>query len=197
MLGEIDATGGGAKLRRIGGSLRVLACAGVGAAVLLTASCSGSSGDIAQPLPSTSVSSTTPPASSSPDAEALSQYRQFWSVLPGVSAAKATGRRGMLQPFVTDPELSSLLQAMRAGDRRGTVFYGEDIPRPTVKSLSVAQKVAVINDCQDSSHAGNKDRRTGRRLTVGVARHLVVATMNLGADGKWRVASVSYEKTKC
>src|SRR3954452_17238054 len=56
MLGEIDAAGGGAKLRRIGGSLRALACAGIGAAVLLTASCSGSSGDIAQPLPSTSSS---------------------------------------------------------------------------------------------------------------------------------------------
>lgn len=138
-----------------------------------------------------------PPASSSSNDEVLSQYRQFWSVLPGVSAAKANERRGMLQPFATGPELSSLLQAMRAADSRGTVFYGKDIPRPTVETLSVAQKVAVINDCQDSSHAGNKDRRTGRRLTVGVARHLVVATMNLGPDGKWRVASVSYEKSKC
>jgi hypothetical protein len=200
MLGEVDAEGGGAGLRRVRGTTRVAACLGIAAAVSLAAGCSGSSGGLAQPLPSQSSSPSTtarPSNGASPNEQALARYRAFWSILPAVSAAPAAKRRAMLTPYVTDPELTSLLQAMRAADRKGTVFYGRDVPRPTVQSLSVPQKLAVVRDCQDSSHAGNEDRRTGRRLTVGVARHLVIATLNLGQDGKWRVASVSYEKTKC
>jgi hypothetical protein len=54
----------------------------------------------------------------------------------------------------------------------------------------------VINDCQDSSHAGNADRATGKRLTVGVPRHPVTATMHL-VDGTWRVAFVAYQDAHC
>ena len=195
---RIDAGGGGTELRRVRGAARALACLGTALSMAFAAGCSSSSGGLAQPLPS---DSTAPSSAGSPstnaDQEALSQYRSFWSVLPQVSTATASKREAMLSPFTANPELDSLLQSMRAGDRQGTVFYGHDIPRPTVKSLSVPQKVAVIRDCQDSSHSGNKDKQSGRRLTVGVARHLVIATMNLGPDDKWRVVSVSYEKSKC
>jgi hypothetical protein len=85
---------------------------------------------------------------------------------------------------------------MAQGDRKGTVFYGQDLPRPRIASLSVQQGIAVIDDCQDSSHAGNKERTTGRRLTVGVARHQVTATMHL-VEGQWRVAFVTYEDSRC
>jgi len=85
---------------------------------------------------------------------------------------------------------------MARGDRAGTVFYGEDQPRPTIAQMSIPQGLAVIRDCQDSSHSGNADRRTGRHLTVGVARHLVIATMHV-SGGTWRVAFVSYKQSKC
>jgi hypothetical protein len=85
---------------------------------------------------------------------------------------------------------------MARGDQTGTVFYGQDRPRPSITELSTQQGLAVVRDCQDSSHSGNAERSTGRRLTVGVARHLVISTMHL-ADGTWRVSFVSYENSPC
>lgn len=85
---------------------------------------------------------------------------------------------------------------MARGDKAGTVFYGQDRPRPVVAQLSAPQGLAVIRDCQDSSRSGNADRTTGKRLTVGVARHLVIATMH-AVDGTWRVAFVTYKQAKC
>lgn len=189
------AAGGGTRRRRLRGQ-RAAWIVLVATAAAVTG-CS-SSGNLAQPLPTESpVAAASRSANASPATAALQQYRAFWAMLPSVSAAPAARRPAMLAPYAADPELSSLLAGMRAGDRQGTVFYGDDVPRPTVASLSVAQKVAVIHDCQDSSHAGNEDSRTGRKLTVGVARHLVFATMDLGPDGTWRVASVSYENATC
>lgn len=200
-LGAADiADGWEGKFRRIDGAVRVAACLATGLAILVATACSGSSNKIAQPLQSGSSaapSSPDPSAAGPPSQQVLAQYRAFWSVLPAASAAPAGERQAMLAPYAADPELTSVLQGMREADHQGTVFYGRDVPRPTIRSVSSVQGIAVIRDCQDSSHAGNKDRRTGRRLTVGVARHLVVATMNLGPDGRWRVASVSYEKSKC
>lgn len=199
---EDSAEGWGGKLRRSEGAVRVAACLGTGLAILLATGCSGSSGGIAQPLAST----TSAPISSSPTSSAapgsvsqqvLAQYRAFWSALTPASRAPASEREAMLSPYTGNPELDSLLRAMREADGKGTVFYGRDVPRPAISSVSSVHRVAVIRDCQDSSHAGNKDRRTGRRLTVGVSRHLVVATMNLGPDAQWRVVSVSYERAKC
>jgi hypothetical protein len=200
MLGEVDAEGGGAGLRRVRGTTRVAACLGIAAAVSLAAGCSGSSGGIAQPLPSQSLSpsaTASPSNRASPHEQALAQYRAFWSILPAVSAAPAAKRRAMLTPYVTDPELASLLKGMQQQDRAGQMIYGRNVPRPTVQSLSLPQKLAVIRDCQDSSHSGVEDKSNQRHVTVGTARNLVVSTLHLGSDGKWRVAFVSYPKSKC
>jgi hypothetical protein len=139
--------------------------------------------------------STHPPT---PDARAqvLSQYRAFWARLAPASRAAPGKRRELLAPYATDPELGSLLSGMARGDEAGTVFYGRDEPHPVVAQLSAPQGLAVIRDCQDSSHSGNAVRSTGRRLTVGIARHLVIATMH-SVDGTWRVASVTYKQAKC
>ena len=111
-------------------------------------------------------------------------------------ARGSSSRAAILSPFAVDPELKSLLSGMASGDQHGTAFYGQDRPRPTVAELSLAQGLAVIRDCQDSSNSGNADRRSGRRLTVGVARHLVVSTMHQ-VGGTWRVAFVTYKPAKC
>ena len=102
----------------------------------------------------------------------------------------------MLAPYAVDPELKSLLRGMATADRKGQVFYGEDKPRPRLLRMSTQQSAAVVDDCQDSSHSGLADRKTGQRLTVGVTRNHVVVTMHL-TDAVWRVAFVSYSKTKC
>ena len=176
---------------------RLLLMAVVSAAV---AGCSsGGHVGIGDSAHATSPSATASPSSSPPPSardQVLSQYRAFWAHLTQASLVPAAQRSPLLSPYAVDPELSSLLRGMESGDRKGTVFYGQDVPRPSITSLSVAQGLAVIRDCQDSSKAGNAVRRTGRKLTVGVARHLVISTMHL-TDGAWRVAFVTYEQSKC
>lgn len=102
----------------------------------------------------------------------------------------------MLAAYSADPELKSLLGGMATADRKSQVFYGENIPRAKLLRFSVQQGVAVIDDCQDSSRAGLADRKTGKRLTIGVKRNHVVATLHL-VDGTWRVVFISYSRTKC
>ena len=46
------------------------------------------------------------------------------------------------------------------------------------------QRVAVIRDCQDSSHSGVEQKRSRRHLTVGKNRNLVVAT-GTGGSGEY------------
>jgi hypothetical protein len=183
-------------------ALAVAWCALVIAIAGVIAGCSSGSGSPSLASPSGSTSPSLPASQPTPTTPAdaktqvLSQYSAFWAELAPASKAAASRRRALLSPYATDPELASLLHGMSRGDNQGTVFYGADQPRPHVARLSVQQGIAVINDCQDSSHAGNADRSTGRRLTVGVARHPVTATMHL-VQGTWRVAFVSYQDAHC
>jgi hypothetical protein len=86
---------------------------------------------------------------------------------------------------------------MRMQDRSGQMIYGRNVPRARLQSMSVQQRVAVIRDCQDSSHSGVEEKKSRRHLTVGKSRNLVVATMRLGDDGVWRVSFISYPKSTC
>jgi hypothetical protein len=102
----------------------------------------------------------------------------------------------MLERYAVDPELSSLLRGMAAADAKGQAFYGENVPRPKLIRLSIPKGVAVVDDCQDSSQAGIEDAKTHKHLTIGVSRNHVVVTMHRSTQG-WRVAFVSYSRTKC
>jgi len=139
---------------------------------------------------------TSPPSSPSVRQTILAQYAAFWAQLTPVSEAPGGTRKAMLAPYAADPELSSLLRGMANADSKGQVFYGRNRPRPKVTQLSVSRGVAVVDDCQDSSHAGIANRSTHHPITVGVARNHVVVTMHL-VGGMWRVVFVSYTRTKC
>lgn len=194
------AARGGNRRRRAGCNSAAAGLALAAAAAVAMTGCSSSS-NLADPLPSrSSLSPSSVAASPTPTsaaAAALAQYRAFWAALTPTSKAPAGERRAMLAPYAADPELKSLLDGMRRADSQGEVFYGADVPRPTVQTISTARGVAVIRDCQDSSHAGNAKRGSGTRVTVGVARHPVVSTMHLLPDGKWRVVFVSYPDGSC
>jgi len=198
MTPAVVAGGGGAQLRRGRGTGALLACLGT-AGVLLSAGCSGSASGVAQPFtpPPSATSSVSPSPTPSSRTLVLTQYAAFWSHLTAVSEAAAADRRQMLSAFATNPALNSLLKGMATADRKGQVFYGQDLPRPRLTRLSDQDGVAVVDDCQDSSHSGIADKSTGRHLTVGVSRNHVVVTMHRGDDGQWRVAFVSYTRTKC
>lgn len=190
-------TGVASRLVRRPARCRVMLMTVVSAAV---AGCSSGGhvriSDSAQATSPSATASSSSPTPSAPD-QVLSQYRAFWAHLTPASLAAAGQRRAILAPFAEDPELTSLIRGMAQQDRRGEAIYGENVPHPTIGRLSVAQGLAVVRDCQDSSRSGVERRSTHARLTVGVKANPVVATLHLGADGTWRVSFVSYPKTTC
>lgn len=165
--------------------------------------CGGDGQGTAARSASTTPASLSPPTalSASPSmdvrAQVLGQYEAFWAHLPEAAAAPASQRRQILLPFAADPELTSLLRGMATQDQRDEVIYGRNQPRAKIQTLSEAQGLAVISDCQDSSHSGVERRSDHEKLTVGVARNPVVTTMKLSSDGQWRISFVSYPKTSC
>jgi hypothetical protein len=154
----------------------------------------GSTTTVSSPVASSSPSPTAPPTV---EQQVLAQYTAFWAALPEASRALAPQREQILAKYAGDPELRSLLDGMAEQDRQGRVFYGQDVPRPEIEMLSIDRGVAVIRDCQDSSGAGVQDATTGQKLTVGVARNAVSATLHPGPDGAWRVVFVTYPQTSC
>ena len=164
---------------------------------LAAAGCSDGKPSIADPTPSPVVATPSVTASAADEQQViLGQYRKFWASLTDVSRMPASQRRAALSPFTVDPELKSLLAGMAATDRKGEVFYGADITRATMASVSADGTRAVVTDCLDSSGSGNQERASGKKITVGVARNHVVVTM-ANVAGIWRVYFVSYPKTPC
>jgi hypothetical protein len=166
-------------------------------ALALLAGCNdGEGGVTVESPPSTSASPSPMATASSEQAAILGQYRTFWASLTAVSRMPATHRRAALENYTVDPELKSLLAGMLKTDRAGQVFYGADVPRATAASVAPDGLRAVVNDCQNSTHSGNADKRTGQALTVGVARNHVVVTMAKVSD-VWKVYFVSHPTTPC
>lgn len=176
----------------------------VGAVIAcLLSGCSAGSTPTAVNAPPTAVGSPTAsrsstPARAVPDRQALllAQYRAFWSSLAAVSRMPATKRRKVLSAVVIDPALRSALANMAELEARGQVLYGRNQPRPTAK-ISPDGITAVVNDCQDSTHAGVATQRTLAPVTVGVARNHVVVTMKKVDGSAWKIAFISYTKTPC
>jgi hypothetical protein len=116
---------------------------------------------------------------------------------PASRRAKPAEERALLGAFVSDPALKSLLAGISRERQRGRVFYGADLPRPSIQTLSEDRAIAVVNDCQDSTGSGVFDLKTGRKLTKGVARNHVIATLHRQPDQVWRVVFISYPKSPC
>ena len=190
--GLVTASRDGSPVRRLMKSVLV------GSLLLATAAgCNGNSKGVGiKPVATGSTPTVTSSATPSLQDQILTQYRAFWAQLTPISRMPAPNRRAALAKFTVDPELKSLLAGMAATDAKKQVFYGADISRATNASVSPDGKRAVIDDCQDSSHSGNADTRTGQHLTVGVARNHVVVTMTQ-ASGVWKVYFVSHTKTPC
>ncbi len=166
---------------------------------LATAGCSaGSSAAVPSPsaagptrlsVPASSQSSSSDPSAAATTA-VLRQYDAFWGALPPASAATTdTSRLDALFATTTTPELSQLVETFGKQRTAGKVLYGRDVLHPVV--TSVANDLARVTDCQDSSQSGVMDLKSGRRLTVGVSRNPVDATL-LMRGGVWKVSVVHY-----
>jgi len=143
------------------------------------------------PSPSPSPSSVTP--TGTVEEQILAQYRKFWTeALPAASAAPAAQRRAILSPVAGEPALSRLLGVMSKLDAEGKRAYGRMISlQPTVQRGGA---VALVRSCFDSSGSGELDIKTGRKLTVGPKRELILTTLKRSPDGSWRVTSIGQPK---
>jgi len=165
---------------------------------LATAGCTAGSSAVPSSSPvgptglSVPASNQSAPNTSSAVAAAavLRQYEAFWRALPAASAAPSdTARLAALFDTTTTPEISQLVGKLGAQRAAGEVLYGWDLPH--AKVAAIVSGSAKITDCQDSSNAGVREMATGRKLTVGVARHPVMATMLL-RGAAWKVSTITY-----
>ena len=180
----------------------VLACA----VLVMAAACS--QGDASDPGPSASASSPRPAPTSggSPAAgrtEAADRlaietaYRDFLRIGQTFDQQYPESRwKAVLGQVATEPQLSLTLISARAQKRNSIKLYGEVVPRPKVLPVAGASR-ATVQDCQDTSHTGQADAKTGQRRTVGIPRNPAVATLELGADTRWRVSKITYPGGSC
>jgi hypothetical protein len=164
----------------------------MGAVVLAGCSSGGGSRPAAQksPDPITTTPLATTPSPTAAQEAALHAYSVFWSRLVPASRAKSpTAQLALLVPVTTDPELSQLIAGFARLHNQGRALYGRNLPRPS--SVTVSNGRAVIRDCQDSHAAGVERVATGQRITVGVLRHPITATLLLRGS-EWKVSRVDY-----
>jgi hypothetical protein len=178
--------------------------AGVVALSLLLASACGSSTkptalktDSPSPTAPTPATASPTPTWSTTQQAIITAYTGFWTALPKASRAQSRDDRlKILFPYTTTPELSQLIAKLSDQLSKGQALYGVNVPR--VQHVDVSDSRATIQDCQQSSAAGVEDVSTHRKVTVGVDRHPVTATLLLrGTD--WKVSVVSYgpDGAKC
>jgi hypothetical protein len=150
-------------------------------------------------LPGCSGDGGTPAASPTPSGppaeQVLAQYRRLWAeTIPAATKAGAADRRSILAVTMTDPALSATLARLAKLDTSAQIPYGSDIPLR--QSVTVTGKGAVVRGCLDSSKSGLADRKTGQKLTRGIATNPVLVTFKQGPDGVWRVAATSFPGTR-
>ncbi len=178
------------------------AAAGLAAALALTGCHSSPPSRDASPIPPTTetAAAPVPPVAS---AEGLDRtavetaYHRYWVVSRIFDQQYPLSQwRQVLGQVAMDPHLGLVLARASQQRRDGIKLYGQVVPHPTVLPINGADQ-ARIRDCQDASHAGQADARTGRARTVGIARNPVVAVLRRGNDGSWRVYSIDFPGGTC
>jgi len=176
-----------------------------GLVVVLAATLLAGCDQATQPTPPAQASNTSPgsgspsgtpsPTGTDQRAGVEAAYRRFWAVSWSLDSHPEAQWRQVMSAVAADPELTRVLEGTRAQKRNGITRYGEVAPRPTVVSITGA--TARVRDCQGADRSGQADARTGRRMTVGIARNPVNGSLVRGADSRWRVTDVRYPGGRC
>lgn len=182
-----------------GGITRItLRIAVTGVLLTLLTGCPGTpepSGSL-PPTPSATPSSTasampSPSTSLTDEQQILAQYKRFWlEALPAAFSAPASQRRSILEPVVTDPELTVLVDNLAALNERGEKDYG--VNRPLRQTVEIRQNLSLVTGCLDSSGSGVAEAKTGRKKTKGVPQNPVRVNLRRTAGQAWRVSAVTY-----
>ncbi|MTD57140.1 hypothetical protein [Amycolatopsis pithecellobii] len=177
-----------------------IALAGMVLAPMLVAGCSGADAPAPTSSPNLSAPSQAPsaPSASGQDQRQAVEaaYTQFWPRTMHADDKPEDTWHDALAAVATDPQFTTTLNAMRYQKQAGIKIYGDVTAR--IVSVEVSGDTAKVVDCQDASHTGQADAKTGDRKTVGVPRNPVNASLKRdSSDGQWKVAEVSFPGGTC
>lgn len=141
------------------------------------------------------VSSSPSPTPPSETEAILAAYREFFARQAEISMAPKEQRKALLEPFTTNPALQRVLGGMFAAEEHGEVGYGAPIVNPEVQRVD--GDTATVHDCQDGRKAGREKRDSGKITTRGIKEAKVVATLERGDDGRWRMATIESPDEPC
>ncbi|GGU89744.1 hypothetical protein GCM10010182_00180 [Actinomadura cremea] len=163
------------------------------AAVLLSAGCADEGAAV--PLP-TAASSRPASPSPQPEAEAIKHsYAEFIAILDRADSLPANTRRRELAAYMTDPQLSRVLNRVKEMRKEGITAYGSTTGY--VKSVHVDRNEAVLLGCQDGSRSGIMHSGTQKKINRGVPKEGVKAYLSKGPDGRWRISKMVSQGEGC
>jgi hypothetical protein len=127
----------------------------------------------------------------------IAAYTAFWSAGTTAERSSAAEAETLLAPYAAEPYLGHLLAQMTPYRAKHEEAWGYVTPHVT--QVTIKGNGALIRDCQDQSHAALADSQTGQVIsdTYGSAHTTYVATLTLGADGRWRVTALEQLATLC
>jgi len=157
------------------GPARTAASAGAAITFLFATGCSVSAPGAehpAKPMRTASAQAGSPPSAAAltPRQQVIAAYKGFLAAVRQASDTRNPRRaRTFLAPYLAPAAAAELIGAFEAAWQHGEIAYGAVIPH--VLGVHIAGNRAVLHDCQDGSHAGLQNARTGRVVpgTLGKA----------------------------
>ncbi|SHN30914.1 hypothetical protein [Streptomyces yunnanensis] len=174
-----------------------------GSAALSLTACSGSGDHKTDSEPTPSRHTTSPSASTDPQAEAkqevLGTYREFWAAQTKAYAqANVSGTD--LKKYATADALSRAEGDILSLQRAGVVTEGQPKSSPQVTALALQKKVpaATITDCLDISGWRQVEKKTGKDVPRNNALTRYVTVVSAEKWGKqWMILKVDPQQRSC
>ncbi len=132
---------------------------------------------------------TMPPTSPPSDDEAATTaYTNVVAQLDTADSLPADIREQELSRYMSDPQLSRVINRVRQLKAEHLTSYGKSIPH--VQSVQIDGNKAILHDCLDASNAGLQSSRTQKKVNRGLKKEGVKAHLSKGSDGQWRVVKI-------
>ncbi|WP_353081786.1 hypothetical protein [Tessaracoccus lapidicaptus] len=170
-----------------------------------TVSVSASPSPTPEPSPSPTVAESFPPAPASESADQAAvraAWMEYWRVYEKFAADPSLPDWSETQRITAGEEATLIIQSIGALKDRGWRSLGGREFREVGVSLqgtsAEGRAVASVSYCLDSTAVQVVNALTGEPVTVDASPTLKeVATLEEGADGRWRVVEVRNEPAQC
>jgi hypothetical protein len=180
------------------------AAAGLTATAALAA-CGASAASVTLPPKQSSAPVATAASSATPTSAkqaVIDAYLAFWPASSQAEkAGNATAAQAILARFVAPDYISYMISGMQSAWAKGEVGWGasvEHIQSVIVATLNSGEQTAEVRDCQDDSHSGLANARTGALMpdTLGSAEQELYTSLSL-VNGHWLVDQVTFVGDSC